>query len=202
MIVEYFGIPGGGKTYHANLYKKQMEEAGRPFFDISRHKGTPLWLKLLYKLADCAIYILPKYKKQIDLYNDICKNCEKDISRLKSRIHNIVFFSLVYDVVSKIKRTIINDEGQIHWILSLYANNKCPLEEVLKVYSQNKHNVILRCVKTTTDVAFKNIRKRNRQVCYVDKLNDSALRNYLSSFEDSCDILIKHLKTEIIYNQK
>lgn len=198
MIVEYFGIPGGGKTFQANLYKKELKSKGLAFWDISRHKGTPLYMKVLYKIADVMIYVLPKYRRQIYLYREICRDCKKDVSRLDGRIHNIVLFLLVYDMIGSINRIIINDEGQLHWILSLCANNGCPVDRILSVYLSDRHSVVCRCVDVTVDTAFHNIRQRNRHVCYIDEMRDEALIEYLSSFYKTNKEIIKQIDTEII----
>ena len=63
MIVEYLGIPGCGKTYQANLYKKDLEQKGIAYIDLSRWKGTPLWLKIFFKVTDKLFVFLHKYRK-------------------------------------------------------------------------------------------------------------------------------------------
>ena len=198
MIVEYFGIPGGGKTYHANLYKMQLKATGQAFLDISRHKRMPLRIKLLYKIADYAILFLPKYRKQINLYKKKCKDCNADVSRLDGRIKNIVLCSFIYHMMSKTKKIIINDEGQLHWILLICARNNCSMKNLLPIYSFNKHADICRCVNVSIERAFQQIRLRNQHVCYIDEMDDGDLLNYLSDCDKSCKEILKQITVETI----
>ena len=137
MIIEFLGIPGSGKTYHANLLKQQMKNEGTKYIDISRYKGTPLLLKVLYKVYDFAILVLPKYRKQFWKYKKICLDSQEEPNyiplSLDSCIKDIVLYSLVYDLFRFSKKVIVNDEGQLHRLVFLAVQFNVSFEKLLSV---------------------------------------------------------------------
>lgn len=191
MIVEYFGIPGSGKTFQAKLFKEKLRRDGIKYIDISRHSGMPLWLKFFYKLADYFIMILPKYRKQIAEYREVCKNCPKEPAfvpfSLDYCIMDIVLYSLVNDVFSHSRNTVVNDEGQLHRILFLVVQYGCSLNRVMDIYFSHKHDETVRYVKTSVETAFQNIKIRNRKVCPMDEMDDKLLIEYVKTFEKACE---------------
>lgn len=204
MIVEYFGVPGSGKTYHTNLYKEQLKYGGKKYIDISRYSAMPLWLKLLYKLADYTILILPKYRKEITEYKEVCKSCRRESTfvpfSLDYCIKDIVLYSLVYDVFRHFGRIVVNDEGQLHRVIFLVVQFNCSLEEALGIYKSHKHNETVRYIKTPSELAFRNIKKRNRKICPMDEMDDNFLMDYIKTFEKVCEevICIDFNKIEVI----
>lgn len=190
MIIEFFGIPGCGKTYQANLYKQHLKLEGKRYLDISRSRGLPLWLKLCYKLADFAILILPKYRKQIAEYREVCYDCPSEPAfvpiSLDYCIKDIVLYSLVYDVFGSSRRIILNDEGQLHKIIVLIVQYCCPIDEVMKIYLSHKRKIEIKHIKTSLDKAFNNIKQRNRNVCPMDKMDDNKMKEYMRKFETVC----------------
>lgn len=191
MIVEYFGIPGSGKTYRANLFKEKLKREGIKYIDISRYRSMPIWLKVFYKLADYAIVILPKYRKQIAEYSEICKSCTDEPAfvpfSLRYCIKDIVLYSLVNEVFCHFGKTVVNDEGQLHRALSLVVQYGCSLAQVLDIYLSHRHDGIVRYVRTSAESAYKNIKKRNRKVCPMDEMNDKILMEYTKIFEKVCE---------------
>ena len=208
MIVEYYGIPGSGKTYLANLYKEQLKQEGKKFIDISRHSGMPLWLKTFYKFADYIILILPKYRWQISAYIEVCKDSikEPDFLPLSKQycIRDIVIYSLVYDVFSHLNRITLNDEGQLHRVLFLSVQFRVPLEYLMPVYQTFRHEGSCRYVKTTSGKAIQNIKHRNRKVCEMDEMKEEVLRDYIKAFEGVCCKMesLNHEFVDIIMNNK
>lgn len=142
MIVEYFGIPGSGKTYQVKLYKQFLKLEGKQFLDISRFSGMPLWLKVFYKIADSVILVLPKYRKQISEYKKLCKDCREE-SRfvplsLNACIKDIVLYSMINDMFQHSNKIIINDEGQLHRVIFLIVQFNCSFEHAVGIYQSHK----------------------------------------------------------------
>ena len=191
MIIEYYGIPGCGKTYQTNLYKQQLSQEGKQYIDISRYSGMPLWLKVFYKIADYAILVLPKYRRQIAEYRKACKNCSKEPAfvpfSLKYCIQDIVLYSLVYDVFGKFERFVINDEGRLHRVISLIVQFNPPFEEIMSIYNDNFHGEKCSYVRTSVETAFSNIKKRNRNICPMDEMDDKSLKAYMLTFYNVCE---------------
>lgn len=207
MIVEYFGIPGCGKTYQAVLYKQQLNSKGKRYIDISRYSGMPLWLKVFYKLADYTILILPKYRKQIAKYREVCKGALKEPAfvplSLNNCINDIVLYSLIYDVFGRLGRIVVNDEGQLHRVIFLNVQFGVALDNLIPIYHSFRHREFCRYVKTTSEIAIQNIKRRNRRACIMDELKDETLRDYIKSFEGGCSKIESfHLEfVEIVINK-
>ncbi len=205
MIVEYFGIPGSGKTFQTNLYKQQLSREGKKYIDISRYIGTPLWLKALYKIADYAILVLPKYRKQIAEYKEVCKNCPKEPAfvpfSLNYCIQDIVLYSFIYDIFNKFERFVVNDEGQLHRVISLIVQFNPPFEEIMSIYQNNFHGEKCSYIRTSVETAFSNIKKRNRNICPMDEMDDQSLKAYMLTFYNICEKTLKfnhiNIKNEI-----
>lgn len=208
MIVEYLGLPGSGKTYQANLYKKKIEGEGMPYCDISRYKGMALWLKVFYKVADYAILWIPKYRKQIKEYNKICIHCPQKSSFLSASISyyikDIVLYSFVYDIFGNSNRIIINDEGMLHRLITLIVQFNPPIEKLLSLYLSTNHGERRFYIGITVENAFKNIKNRNRKVCSMDELDDKTFLRLLHKYYETFQIIInsKCVNLEIINNEQ
>ena len=190
MIVEYLGIPGSGKTYSLAAYKKQLEINEASFIDISRHKGMPIWMKMLYKFADYIIHILPRYRRQISLYKNVCIGCNSQPVYMRLTldycIEDIVLASFLHNIFAKSRKIILNDEGQLQRIVTLIVLYNAPLEEIMTIYRNEKHVEETIFVDIPIEKAYSNIKKRNRHVCEMDELDENALYRYLDSFDNIC----------------
>ena len=198
MIIEYIGIPGCGKTYQANLYKQKIKTEGKKYLDISRHKGSPLWLKAFYKIANYGICLMPKYKSQIRQYYLACNECS-DKPRyfplpLKICIRDIVLSSLLHFLFAKTQRVILNDEGQLLKIAVLIVQYDVDIQKIMQVYNTEKHFEDIRYIQISVEEAFVNIRKRNRHVCEMDEMKDDELMAYLNKFDQVCRNCLKYIK--------
>lgn len=194
MFEEYLGIPGGGKTYSATKYKKQLRRDGKSFKDISRQKGMSLWLRIFYRVADKIIYVLPKYRKQIKQYRIICKGCGQTPKylpfSLEYCIKDIVLFSFLHDCFADSKDIILNDEGQLQRFVFLSVQYDVSLDDLLVLWSESAGNVKTKYVRNSPEVAFKNIKRRNRHVCPMDELDDEQLAEYLEAYYLGCERVV------------
>lgn len=202
MIIEYLGIPGSGKTYQASRLKNYLKKESKNYLDISRHKGMPLWLKILYKIADYAIHVLPRYKRLIKQYEMACEGCRdkpKYFSlSLKTCINDIVLAALIHNLFRNNNRIIINDEGQLLRIVILMVQYEVDFNQLMQVYLMEEHTKETRFVEIPIKEAFLNIRKRNRHVCEMDELNDSDLMLYLQDFDLASRQCLEYLNDKIL----
>lgn len=197
MIVEYFGIPGSGKTFQANIYRLSLDKQRTPYLDISRHKGMALWLKGLYKLADAATYIIPKYRSLSRKLQNTCDTCLKAPKYLSLSmaycVRDIVLSSLLHDVFDNWKRVIINDEGMLQRVATLAVLYNADVKGVLSVCWLGKKSIQNVMVDISVDEAFQNIRGRNRHACEMDELDDDMLYSYLKAFGKTCNDIKAYL---------
>ncbi len=195
MIVEYLGAPGCGKTFHANLFKKSLKEKGISYMDISRHKGMPLYLKVLYKFWDYSILLIPKYRKQFVTYYNICKTGRLEPAfipfSLDYCIKDIVLSSFLHSVFRKSKKIVINDEGQLQRIVFLAVQYNVDIEDLINVYKNEIHIEKTIYIRSLVDKLYENILKRNRHVCAMDELDSACLKKYLTEFDICCEKLVE-----------
>ena len=185
MIVEYFGIPGSGKTYKANLYKGQLKEKGINCQDISRHSGMSLWLKVFYKLADYTICLLPKYRELAYKISVIeSRESPKFLNLTREYcIKDIVLSIFLHDMFKKSKNVVLNDEGILQRIATLSVIYSIDIYELLEFCKQNILGVQHTFVDISTEDAYRNIKSRNRHVCQMDEMSDGTLYEYLEAFD-------------------
>lgn len=195
MFVEYLGIPGCGKTFFADLYKKRLELDNKKFKDVSRKKSMSLSFKIFYKFMDFVIYVIPKYRKQVSLYRKACIGCRKAPKyipfSLEYCIKDIVLASLLHDVFGHSKNIILNDEGQLQRIVFLAVQYNVPFDKLLIVWQEYKSDIQTKYIRISPKKAFLNIKKRDRHVCPMDELNDTFLQEYLEDFYTGCEDILQ-----------
>ena len=192
MIVEYLGIPGCGKTYQANLYKKGLESKGISYIDLSRWKGSPIWIKLFYKLTDKTFVLIPKYRllrKDLlflckDYYNNKPQYLPFSVDYCIDRIISSIFLQ---DIFGEGKKIAINDEGLLQWVVFLSVQYGVSIYSIMHTLLPLNPNCKTEWIDTPVEVAFSNIRKRNRHICPMDEMEDIELKSYLLDFYDRCE---------------
>lgn len=191
MIVEYFGIPGCGKTYQANLYKKELERKGIAYIDLSRWKGTPLWLKIFFKVTDKLFVIWPKYRNMRCRLRNLCK----DVYSKKKKylpfsvnycIDRIISSVFLEDVFGNCNKIAINDEGLMQWVIFLNVQYGVEISDILLYIEPFNCQASMTFIDTHISNALDNIRKRNRHICPMDEMEDMALKGYLEDFYSAC----------------
>lgn len=191
MIIEYLGIPGCGKTYQANLYKKELEQKGIAYTDLSRWKGTPLWLKIFFKVTDKSFVFFSKYRKMRDKLKLLCK----DVYGKKPKylpfsvdysIDRIISSVFIEDVFGNRNKIAINDEGLMQWVVFLNVQYGVNIKDILLSIKPLNRNASTKYIDTQVATAFDNIKKRNRHVCPMDEMDDTALKEYLDVFHMAC----------------
>ena len=195
MIVEYFGIPGCGKTYQANLYKQELKANGISYIDLSRWKGAPVWLKVFYKLADKTFVFVPKYRRlkaQLrylcnDVYGKEPKYLPFSVDYCIDRIIGSVFLQ---DIFGGRKKVAINDEGMMQWVVFLSVQYEIPIDNIVEVLKPVNGNCKTVYIDVSVEVAFNNIKKRNRHICLMDEMDDLKLRNYLEEYSELCNEIV------------
>lgn len=194
MMIEYLGIPGSGKTTIMRQQIEQLKQQGIKYIDLSRYKGMPLWLKVYYKFADYAVYMLPKYRKQIATLREVCKGCSTEPKYLPFTIDycikDIVQATLLQYVFGGGRRVVLNDEGQMLRVVFLCVQYGTDADAILKCLNVPSF-VKTEYVKVDAETAYQRIKARNRHVCPMDELSDERQMEYLRETEKVCELVMK-----------
>lgn len=191
MIVEFFGIPGCGKTYCANKYKEKLKKEGVPYFDFSRCHSSPFFIKLTNILFDIAVRFLPKYRKitkeYLKLYDKKKKSVPKHLPfSINYCISRITASLFLHNLFAKTKIQIINDEGMIQWICFLSIQYEISIDSILNIQSPFGNGICNWFVEKSVNQSMENIKKRNRHDCEMDNLDNYSLQSYLEDFYLAC----------------
>lgn len=200
MMIEFYGIPGSGKSFYANQYKQKLSEEGKAYIDLSRHSGMSIWLKFFYKIADCVVCVLPKYRKEFKHLQEACIGCSKEPVylplSLKYCIEDIVLSLFLYDIFRRVKCIVINDEGLLQRIATFAVNYNVDLCKLLFACDIKRRNIDNVFINLPVSAAFDNIKKRNRHVCPMDELSENTLIAYLHAFDDACKKIDSSINSE------
>ena len=191
MIVEFYGIPGSGKTYCADIYKRQLAQDEVPYIDLSRCSKTPLWLKILYKIVDKCIYFVPRYYKINRKLRSLCRQAKPKYLpfSLHYCVNRIVCSIFLQDFFGKRKKIAINDEGLFQWIAFLSVQYGVAVDSVKTILPPVNVNCKNVYVQKSIENAFANIKQRNRHVCPMDEMPDDDLKNYLVDYNNALELL-------------
>src|SRR5574344_1971974 len=170
MLVEFFGIPGSGKTYQASLYKARLQKQGAAYFDLSRKKETSIFLKIFYKILDKTLRYWPSYKRMYLSLQDIYKKGGLENPKylpfsVDYCVNRILQSLFLWKVCGKSAKIFFNDEGLFQWIAFFVVQYAVPLEKIIEALKLSNHNVQVQFVDVFEEKAFLNIKKRDRHVC-------------------------------------
>jgi len=187
MIIDFVGIPGCGKSFLAHELEIKMRKDNYRVYNMSREKITPLKLKIIFKISEKLILLLPSYRKakhQIE-----CKLSDyllsqslyfkNDLSRI---LDNILTHTFIHRNFQSGPAIYLNDEGILHKLLYLYVHYDVPITSITEVYSLLQCNVKNVIIHNEVENSLFYIRSRNRHDCIMDDLDDTSLVMYLEKF--------------------
>lgn len=182
MIYELYGLPGSGKSTCCNRIQKEINIKNPLEFYRDNIIGK-VYFHLFFKFFRFNKELKGKFDeilKVLDDYNSY-KNFLNSEIKIDIFLKYLIF---VYYIEKNSKKTLILDEGIIHYCLALYAEFNVELEkldkivEILDIFN-SKITIGLKC---SVETAIFQIKKRNRKRTAMDFLEDKELEELINRY--------------------
>lgn len=204
MVVDFYGIPGSGKTYTSyNIvnYLKLNKLKSINILDKSRYN---LAYKLFFKTWRVLLKRSDEFKKIkseiiIILGNISGIKPQYSDSDLDCYVIKLAIQILEYNRFSKRNTIYIYDEGLFQIVATMAINFSLSKKKIheLADYIVAIHNISL-YIDVPVQIAFDSFRKRDRHDCYIDEFADEKLLEFLKKNEDICNEIVRYAKSSKI----
>lgn len=186
MNIEFFGIPGAGKSFYCNKINEKKQYKNIMFFYKENFYG-----KILFHLFIYFGMIISKFNKIYIFLKDILGkdlNNTNIISNKKNMTIYLKYIIFIY-FLEKNRTNIIIDEGIVHFCMVLYAEYNVSKEKCIQIleyfdsqkYKDNRKVYGIECNITTS---LERIKKRNRKRAPMDFLEDKELEELLNKYNE------------------
>ena len=195
MIYELYGLPGSGKSTCCDRVQKQCNIKNQLEFYIYNIIGK-IFFKLFLKFFKFNKDLKNKFEEIFKILNN--SNDYKNSLNLEIKLDlYIKYLIFIYYIEKKSKKTLIIDEGIIHYCLALYAEFNVELEKIDRIISVLKESNLKITIglKCPVETAILQIKKRNRKRTAMDFLEDKDLENLLNRYFEA----IKHFQNNYLY---
>lgn len=192
MIIEYFGLPGSGKTTFCNrICNEQHLKNPRIFFKDN------LFGKILFHIFLNTFYInyslLKKYKEGKKILSN-----KKYVNKINPNISIELYLKYIVFIFYIENRydAIVLDEGVIHYLTALYAEFEVDfdlLDDIYKIFKVIDKDIVYKSTNCDISKAIENCKKRNRKDAPIDFLNDDELYSIENRYKQAEEYYSKHL---------
>ncbi len=198
------GLPGSGKTYFCRQVIERIRKNGAKSENLVDAGRTRFAYKVLYKILRSAPPMTKEQKAlraglQEIVAQDRGKTANYNTVGIDSYIRDIEMLIRIKKRFSEQDHIYFLDEGIAQRIVTMGINYDLRMEQihqlldVLEPYIDETYYL-----EMDTDAAFASIRKRNRNVCVMDRLNDEDLRRFLTDYKKLCDVIADRIHAETI----
>lgn len=201
--IELFGIPGSGKSY----YIKKMIDNDPKYLNVTTYlfsKYGNLKFKIFVHGRLSFFYEHEITNKVINLFRPYLgkENIFGFDVKLIIYIYQLIYiyhFKRLYKSKPKI---LVFDEGIVHRLISIETEFDIPHDIMMQAYylliDSNVKNIF---IDVPTQLAFKRIHIRNRNITSMDFLSDEELRIFLDRYRKVCMDYFRDLKeVELVEN--
>lgn len=196
MTFELFGIPGCGKT----ICCKRIEKATPIQNPMEFYKETFVG-KVLFHLFLLTFRLNGKYRS---LYQNALTilgetSYTNMMDKTISKELYLKYMMFVYSLEKRSSKSIVIDEGIIHYAIALHAEFDIEFEKLDAIIEllQGK-NVTPLGISATVEECMGFIKKRNRKECSLDFLESNDLENMLNRYQEGLDYFSQKYKVQTI----
>lgn len=182
--IELFGLPGSGKSTLCSFISDKYHIP-----DIMYKYKNKFFYKINFHLFQYTFFFDKGLRKKYSEINNILnldskKNYSNVIDANISISKYIKYALFVYNKELKMKSLII-DEGTIHYTMVLYAEFNVPYEKCEKILNLlKKDDVTYIGLDTNFTQILSNIEKRNRHNTPIDFLKTKELEKILKKYQE------------------
>jgi len=187
MVIEFFGLPGVGKTY---LAKKKASEKNIPYIEIVT-RWERLWRSFFFFCTHPAI-------SSVFIY-EIIRETYKKPKLLKHKLLYLFFLTIAREQKAEKYKECVIDDGLFLFILSLYESviTDANLKKFKKVLNQTRFMIIL--VTADEDVRKKRLIARQRIPRHG--FGEAYQNNWLSVMKKNSVIVRRFIEEYYVYEK-
>ncbi len=183
MIIELFGLPGAGKTTCGNNIEKKFKIKNILEFYRENLIGKILFHLFLYCFLLNA-NLREKYTKILNILQK--EKIENNIINPHIKIELYIKYLLfAYCIEYKSKKSLVIDEGIIHYCMALFAEFNVSidiLEAIIDLLKISNKKIIIISLKCPINKAIKQMQIRKRKRTSLDFLSDEKLKIVLDRY--------------------
>lgn len=196
MVIEFYGMPGSGKTTFANEIVKK-KPCNISWINVVHKSRTSIGYKVYIKLMEMVAVNDKDYKKNNDKILDIVRDYRDVPAKfnegyIDSYVKVIAFNLWLYKRMYSKQKIYIFDEGIVQQIINMCVNydlDTVTAEKLVNYLSCGQESRIF--YETSVECTEKSIMKRNRHVCFIDELTGQELREFLDKYNEKCHLLYR-----------
>lgn len=190
MIIEFFGLPGSGKTTCCSLICRNFDYKNPMAFFKEKFVGKVLF-HLFLLTCPFNFELLKKYNELRECFSDFKKKNRLDNTVELSKYIKYALF--IYFLEKKnMNKKIVIDEGVVHYSMAIYAEFDVSFESCFKMVNilclKNIQPVLL---DIDMETCINNMKKRNRHQTAIDNLNYFELVEILEKYKEFIDLFIE-----------
>ncbi|MEN6460260.1 MAG: hypothetical protein ABFC94_02675 [Syntrophomonas sp.] len=208
IIIEFFGLPGSGKTTLANMFADKLEQSGysiqKSIYRINNECNTIA--RLLIKTYTTLCFTLNNFPFIYNLFSFIYE--EKNIFRnLKDIIKQWINICFVLNYINKGNETdiVIADQGVIQAAISIsFYHKNIDLNSIIKrLISQISKNQVFIYVHVDIEKDLKRLKNRKNGKSRLEKENNTIIKTMqLQKIESQCNTIANSFKCIVIDNNE
>ncbi|WHY76639.1 hypothetical protein QNH20_21490 [Neobacillus sp. WH10] len=203
-IVDFFGLPGSGKSTIAQLAALSLREKGYIVDDYPIYIGNKAStaMRMLVKIKSTIVFSLLHFKFLYGLFKSLGESPFQSFSEAVKQWINICYVITMYNRAVRQKKYRIFDQGLAQTAISLTANCKQTtadfvLNELLKMVNISPDFVYIQANANTALIRLKS-RKCSRSRVQQYTNNDEDKKKMLIKIELSCENIKKHSPINLI----
>jgi hypothetical protein len=208
MVIEFFGLPGSGKTYLSDKLACHFNEKNIKCINLVEKSRTILTYKVLFRILRLYLKISNKYKSLYIQISDLLgayknKKAEYNTVFINNYIEQIVLYCFLHSHFRNKKGLYILDEGVLQQIVNIIVNydiSQSDIQSVLNLlcnYFDSFNSIKL---DISVDQSKNSMIIRNRHVCYIDELKGEELDKFLSKYYSACKT-VESLTSPLVLNR-
>lgn len=203
MVVEFFGVPGAGKTYLANKAAKKFRGEGKKCENVTDKSRTEFFFKLRFKISSALIRFSGGYKRKLVYLKKLTEEYREIPAKYNDcfiidYLKAIALMDCLYAKYGKKKGIYIFDEGICQQAANMIVNYGVTPEIAGKAIESCENSGDKIYLETDLDTALSSVKERNRRVCFIDNLEGDTLRGFLISYTEACESIRLITEAEVI----
>lgn len=205
MSIDFFGMPGSGKTTIAHQVVAELKNRGYSVNDYPIYIGNSAssMVRMLTKLKATVVFSIFHFSFIFNFFRDLEKNQFNSITEACKQWVNICYIIMEYKKISAKYDFIIFDQGIAQAAISLTVNSKKQeaayiLKKLLKEVKTIPHFIFID-VDTDTALNRQNNRKNGKSRVETQARDEIIKKQMLKGIDASCNDIVAYAKKQLLH---